>query len=224
MSPAMSAAGSSQPARVKDPASHVWGPGSSRCWISADRLSGRVRCPHSYRSVCRRFAITTKARTCASRPIAAMSAARGPGGHRQLQDADGLAPLGHRCQHQPPSRAGEVGRLLVRAYDLHLLGRIACSAGPPSNGQDRRKLPGHPTLLGPPGGGGPVVSGQVTCASRTRARPERSAMRKETMWRPGPTPSSRVTVSTASTGEAASAASRALSEASRSARWLILGA
>jgi hypothetical protein len=44
------------------------------------------------------------------------------------------------------------------------------------------------------------------------------------MVAPRAEPSSRVTVSTASTGEAASAASRALSEASRSARWLILGA
>ena len=72
VSPAMPAAGSSQPARVKAPASQVCGPGSSRCWISADRLNGRVRWPHSYRSVCRRLAITTNPSRCASRAISSV--------------------------------------------------------------------------------------------------------------------------------------------------------
>lgn len=43
VSPAIAAAGSSQPASVKAPASQVWGPARNRCWISADKLSGRVR-------------------------------------------------------------------------------------------------------------------------------------------------------------------------------------
>ena len=50
--------------------------------------------------------------------------------------------------------------------------------------------------------------GNCLPSRRTRARPDRSAMRNEIFVAPSVAPSSRVTVSTASTGEAVSAASR----------------
>ncbi|MCW2141995.1 hypothetical protein BXY51_006585 [Actinoplanes cyaneus] len=73
----MLAAGSSQAARVNESASQVNDDGSSRRWISAASVNGVVRCPHSNRSVCRRFAMMTKASVCAVRDTA------GAAGHRR---------------------------------------------------------------------------------------------------------------------------------------------
>jgi hypothetical protein len=46
---------------MNEPPSQVNAPGGSRRWISAERVNGVVRWPHSNRSVWRRFAITTNA-------------------------------------------------------------------------------------------------------------------------------------------------------------------
>ena len=149
VSPAMPAAGSSQPASVNDPASQVWGPGSSRCWISADRLNGRVRCPHSYRSVCRRLAITTNASRCASRAISARSLRRPVGRAGQLQETDrpprarspapAPARTGSRPDSEPPASAA---RTTCTCWV-----RTACSAGPPSNGRTVADSSSAPPLV-----------------------------------------------------------------------------
>ena len=76
VSPPTSPAGCSQ-ARVNCPASHVKEPGNSRCWISAASDNGTERCPHSKRSVYRRFAMTTYAKKCAARATSATVCATG---------------------------------------------------------------------------------------------------------------------------------------------------
>ena len=97
------------------------------------------------------------------------------------------------------------------AIDLHLLGAHRLLGRPAVEGDHRRRLlDGAPLvrperLLAAPS----AVSSRM-CARRTSARPERSAMRKETCVASSARPSSRVTASTASTGEAASAASSTL--------------
>ena len=53
------AAGSSHAESVNAPASQVNAAGSSRRWISAGNVNVALRCAHSNRSVCLRFAITT---------------------------------------------------------------------------------------------------------------------------------------------------------------------
>ena len=136
----MLAAGSSQPESVNAAASHVRGPGTSRCWISADRLKERLRWPHSNRSVCRRLAITTNASRYAT---CAISATRLRGRfvlEVQLQQADGLPALGHRRQHPPPS-AGTMPRLRrVGPQHLDGLGAHRLLLRPAVEGQHGRRL------------------------------------------------------------------------------------
>ncbi len=66
VSPPIALAGSSQPAKVNCPASHVYASGSSRCWISAASESGIECCPQLNRSVYRRFAMITYANAFAA--------------------------------------------------------------------------------------------------------------------------------------------------------------
>ena len=179
------------PTRVNEPASQVNAAGSSRRWISADRVNGVVRWPHSNRSVCRRLAITTK-------PARARSGGSPPehGGRldRQRSSSSPMASprsvTGARTVHDSP-----VGR-----SDLHLPGCVsACSAGPPSKGSTAAA----PARAAGPSAGAPT---EGTWASRTSARPLRSAMRNDTAGAQGGA-ELRVTASTASTGAASSAAS-----------------
>jgi hypothetical protein len=58
-------------------ASHVKAAGRSRRWISADKVKGVLRWPHSNRSLCRRLEITTYASTSAVLTTSAKTS--GPG-------------------------------------------------------------------------------------------------------------------------------------------------
>ena len=119
VSPAMPAAGSNQPARVNDPASHVCGPGSRRCWISADRLKGRVRLsPLEQIGVPPIRDHDERQQVCQLRDLTEGGGVRLVG-QGQLQEADDLPALRHRSQHEP-----RVGRRTpsTRFDDLHLLG------------------------------------------------------------------------------------------------------
>ena len=86
--------------------------------------------------------------------------------------------------------------------------RTACSAGPPSKGSvvaDSSSSRRSPWPSGVRRSPSPPTSG--TCAKRTRARPDRSAMRKDTAAAWKAAPSSRATAATASTGDSDAAAS-----------------
>src|SRR3954462_4554218 len=100
----MLAARSSHPDSVNAAASPVNAAGSSRRWISADRLNGVVRCPHSNRSVCRRLAITTKPSRCAIRPSLHRTAVR-LDGKDDLEQPDHLAALRDRQDARTPAAA-----------------------------------------------------------------------------------------------------------------------
>lgn len=91
--------------------------------------------------------------------------------------------------------------------------RIACSSGPPSKGTTVADSSPSRRSPGARGGRLPAWGRSGTWASRTSARPDRSAIRKDTSDASRARPSSRVADSTASTGEAASAASITLPRA-----------
>ena len=105
VSPPTSPAGSSQPASVNWPASHVYALGSRRCWISAASERGTERCPHSKTSVNRRLAMTTYAkRVGGGRDLVQHVLVRRVV-EDQFEHADGFAAVGHRREHAGPVHA-----------------------------------------------------------------------------------------------------------------------
>ena len=118
-------------------------------------------------------------------------------GQAQLQQPDHLAPLGHRRQHQPGR--GRLGRpRRGRADHLDLLRPHRLLGRAPVERQHRRGLL-SPRVVRPARAArraaAPSSPSRCTCASRTSARPERSATRKPTWRAPRAWPSSRVTAS-----------------------------
>ena len=202
----MFAAGSSQADSVKEPPSQVKAAGSSRRWISAGRVNGVLRWPHSKRSVWRRFAIITKPSRCAVRAISATTSAAGSCRERHLEQPEDLAALGHRRQHRPLVRAETAQVGLAGRQDPQLLG--------PQRLLDRAAVEGHQDrrlLVVPPVADRVVMPGVRLRHDDVRQADERAAGQvgdeERHRHRPRRRPSSRVTASTASTGEAASAVS-----------------
>ena len=159
---------------------------------------------------------------CQLRDLAARRSVRGlPKG--QLEEADDLSAFCDRGQHQPRSAFLGPSKCMVGRDDLHLLGAHGELRRPTVERHDRGRLLDCAPLARRDRGAG-ASSRSLTCASRTRARPDRSAMRNETLVAPSVRPSSRVTASTASTGEAASAAAKTLPNVRAPASGSIVGA
>lgn len=133
--PPLASVGASQAERVNSPAAPGNAAGSSRRWISAGRLNSVLRCPHSNKSVCRRFAITTHPSACALRPISARTPGSGSSG-RDISSSPSASPrsvTGARPVQAAPTgrpREGDVG-----ASTRTVWVRMARSAWPPSNGR-----------------------------------------------------------------------------------------
>ena len=206
----MVAAGSSHADRAKAPASQVNAAGSSRRWISAGRVNDVLRCAHSKRSVCRRLAITTNARTCPIRAICASTAAVGLVRQGQLAAARELPPA------RSPAPAPPTGPLPLpfrrpgrRRDDLDPLGAQRLLGGA---AVERQRL-GPLLVIEPDAAASPPLpepSGARpgrTWERRTKPRPDTSAMRKKAASALSAAASAPVTASTACSGEAFSAAS-----------------
>ena len=136
----------------------------------------------------------------------------------ELEQADRLPSLRHRRQHPPLGGIGVLGVLPGRE-DLDGLGphRLLLRAAVERDRGRRLLCVVAHRRIGREVGIGVLAAPRGTCASRTRARPERSATRNDTVEAWSALPSSRVTASTASTGETASVASRTLPRGPRSA-------
>ena len=194
---------------VNAAASQVRGPGSSRCWISADRL--KVGCAGPTRTG-RCGAGWRSPRTRAGAPACAISAsvsgAGSSGGTARAgrwtspRSVTGASTVHRPRAPSPPALAGSAppGRSGCAPPAPPAHRRTAARSRTPRRLAARRAQPRAARRRRRRTSG--------TCARRTRARPDRSAMRNDTSVAPSATPSSRVTASTASTGEAASAASR----------------
>ena len=186
VSPPISPAGCNQAASVNCPASHVKAPGNSRCWISAANDNGTERCPHSKRSVYRRFAMTTYAKKCAAKATSATVCSTG-----KSSSTNSRTPTASpRLVTGANSRAPPSSTITSTAWAAN-----ARPCGDPTNGTRSPVSSFNRSAPFPP-----------EWPSRISARPLKSAMRKLTSRAPIASASSAASTSIAATGAAASAA------------------
>ena len=187
VSPPISPAGCSQAARVNCPASQVKEPGNSRCWISAANDSGTDRCPHSKRSVYRRFAITTYAKKCAARATSVTVCSTG-----KSSSPNSRTPTASpRLVTGANKRAPPFSTITSTPWAAN-----ARPCGVPTNGtRSAVSFPCNRIAPAPP-----------EWPSRISDRPLKSAIRKLTSRAPIASASAAASTSTAATGGAASTA------------------
>jgi hypothetical protein len=148
VSPPRFAVGSNHAESVKEPPSHVNAEGSSRRCISAGRVNGVLRWPHSKRSVWRRFAMITDPNRCAVRVIR-QDVDAGFGRERHLEQSQDLAAFSHRRQHRPLVRADAAHVGLSRWQEPELLGpQCLFDRAAVERHQDRRFLDIQPVADG----------------------------------------------------------------------------